>query len=108
MDGITDYEDLERRTSGCATQLAAQRADQIAAQAAIQDQQELLASTTCRRSATTDASRPRSSAAPRATSTRSSRSTRAANDGIEVGMAVVTRAGLVGKVTTACCPTGRT
>ena len=48
--------------------------------------------------------RPRSSARARATSTRSSRSTRARNDGIEVGMAVIDAAGLVGKITDAVLP----
>ena len=57
-----------------------------------------------RRSATTRASRRWSSGRARATSTRSSRSTRARNDDIEVGMAVIAPAGLVGKVTAPVLP----
>ena len=102
--GITQWEEVRDENDRLRDQLAAQRADQIAAQAAIQDQQELLA----------DRDLPALGSYPRITATvvgvRPSNLDqvididKGSNDGIEVGMAVVGPGGLVGKITTPLLP----
>lgn len=102
--GITQWEEVRAENDRLRDQLAAQRADQIAAQAAIQDQQELLA----------ERDLPALGSYPRITATvvgvRPSNLDqvvdidKGSNDGIEVGMAVVAPGGLVGKVTTPLLP----
>lgn len=102
--GITQWEEVREENDRLRDQLAAQRADQIAAQAAIQDQQELLA----------ERDLPALGSYPRITATvvgvRPSNLDqvididKGSNDGIEVGMAVVAPGGLVGKITTPLLP----
>jgi rod shape-determining protein MreC len=102
--GITQWEEVRAENDRLRDQLAAQRADQIAAQAAIQDQQELLA----------ERDLPALGSYPRITATvvgvRPSNLDqvididKGSNDGIQVGMAVVAPGGLVGKVTTPLLP----
>ncbi len=102
--GITDAEELRAENDRLRDQLAAQRADQIAAQAAIQDQQELLAE----RDLPSLGSYPRITAS--VVGVRPSNLDlvitidKGSDDGIEVGMAVVAPGGLVGKITTPLLP----
>lgn len=102
--GITDAEELRAENDRLRDQLAAQRADQIAAQAAIQDQQELLA----------ERDLPSLGSYPRITATVVGARPnnldqvididKGSEDGIEVGMAVIAPGGLVGKITTPLLP----
>ena len=102
--GITQWEDVRDENDRLRDQLAAQRADQIAAQAAIQAQQELLA----------ERDLPALGDYPRITASvvgvRPSNLDqvvdidKGSEDGIEVGMAVVAPGGLVGKITTPLLP----
>lgn len=98
--GITQYEELREQNDRYRDQVAAQRADQIAAQAAIQDQRELLA----------ERDLPALGDYERITATvvgitptnldQVIQINKGRDDGIEVGMAVVGTGGLVGKITT--------
>jgi rod shape-determining protein MreC len=102
--GITQWEDVRDENDRLRDQLAAQRADQIAAQAAIQAQQELLA----------ERDLPALGDYPRITASvvgvRPSNLDqvvdidKGSEDGIEVGMAVIAPGGLVGKITTPLLP----
>jgi rod shape-determining protein MreC len=102
--GITQWEDVRDENDRLRDQLAAQRADQIAAQAAIQAQQELLA----------ERDLPALGDYPRITASvvgvRPSNLDQVVDidkgsaDGIEVGMAVVAPGGLIGKITTPLLP----
>ena len=106
--GITDYEDVLEENQRLRDQIDAQRGDQVAAQAALQDMQELFAANDL----------PFLGDSPRVTATVVGVSpsnldqvieiNKGSDDGIDVGMAVVAGAGLVGKVTAPCCRTGRT
>ena len=97
--GITQWEEVRDENDRLREQLAAQRADQIAAQAAMQDVQELLA----------ERDLPSLGDYPRITAMVVGPSpsnldqvlqiNKGRNDNIEVGMAVVAPGGLVGKVT---------
>lgn len=98
--GITQWEQVRQENDRLRDQLAAQRADQIAAQAAIQDTQELMAE----RDLPSLGTYPRVTA--RVIGARPSnldqivQIDKGRNAGIRVGMAVVGPGGLVGKVTT--------
>jgi rod shape-determining protein MreC len=102
--GITQWEDVRDENDRLRDQLAAQRADQIAAQAAIQAQQELLA----------ERDLPALGDYPRITASvvgvRPSNLDQVVDidkgsaDGIEVGMAVIAPGGLIGKITTPLLP----
>jgi rod shape-determining protein MreC len=98
--GITQWEEVRDENDRLRDQLAAQRADQIAAQAAIQDTQELMAE----RDLPSLGTYPRVTA--RVVGPRPSnldqvvQIDKGRNAGIEVGMAVIGPGGLVGKVTT--------
>jgi len=102
--GITQWEDVRDENDRLRDQIAAQRADQIAAQAAIQAQQELLA----------ERDLPALGDYPRITASvvgvRPSNLDQVVDidkgsaDGIEVGMAVIAPGGLVGKITTPLLP----
>jgi rod shape-determining protein MreC len=97
--GITQYEDIERENEELRAQIDAQRGDQIAAQAVILDHQDLLALNDL----------PSVGDYPTVAAMVVGESpsnldqvieiNKGSNDGIEVGMAVVSPAGLVGKVT---------
>ncbi len=98
--GIMDYQDVKDENDRLQEQLDAQRGDQIAAQAAIQDYQALLATNNL----------PALADYPTVTAMVVGQSpsnldqivdiNKGRNDGLEVGMAVTTSAGLVGKITT--------
>ncbi len=98
--GITDYERVADENERLRDQLDAQRGDQIAAQAAIQDLQELLS----------ERDLPALGDYPVVTAMVVGRSptnldqvveiNKGSRDGLQVGMAVTTSAGLVGKITT--------
>src|SRR5829696_3385808 len=102
--GIMDYEELEQENQSLEEQLEGQRADQVAGQAAIQAYQDLLALNQL------------PSLVDYATVTAAVEGespgnldqvieiNKGRNDNIEVGMAVVSPAGLVGKVTAPLLP----
>jgi rod shape-determining protein MreC len=102
--GIMDYEELEQENQALQEQLEGQRADQIGGRAAIQAYEELLALNQL----------PSLSDYATVTAAVEGESpgnldqiieiNRGRNDGIDVGMAVVTSAGLVGKVTEPLLP----
>lgn len=98
--GITQYEQLREQNDRYRDELAAQRADQIAAQAAIQDQRELLAE----RDLPTLGDHTRITATVVGISPTNLdqvvQINKGRDAGIEVGMAVVGPGGLVGKITT--------
>jgi cell shape-determining protein MreC len=102
--GITQWEDVSEENDRLRDQVAAQRADQIAAQAAIQDQQELLAE----RDLTVVGDYPRITARVVGTTPTNFdqviQINKGSRAGIEVGMAVVAPGGLVGKITTPLLP----
>ncbi len=98
--GIMDWDQVSQENEALRDQLDAQRGDQIAAQAAIQDYQELLAANNL----------PALGDYPVVTAMVVGESpsnfdqlveiNKGKRDGLEVGMAVTTSAGLVGKITT--------
>jgi rod shape-determining protein MreC len=98
--GVVDYPDLKEENERLQAELDAQRGDQIAAQAAIQDEQALLALNDL----------PSLGDFPRVTAMVVGESpsnldqvveiNKGRDDHLEVGMAVTTGAGLVGKITT--------
>jgi cell shape-determining protein MreC len=98
--GIMDWDQVSQENEQLRDQLDAQRGDQIAAQAAIQDYQELLAANNL----------PALGDYPVVTAMVVGESpsnfdqvveiNKGKRDGLEVGMAVTTSAGLVGKITT--------
>ncbi len=102
--GITDYEDVLEENEQLRDQIDAQRGDQVAAQAAIQDYQELLRHNNI----------PFLGDYPRVVATVVGVSpsnldqvieiNKGSNDNIDVGMAVVVDGGLVGKVTAPVLP----
>jgi cell shape-determining protein MreC len=102
--GIADYEDVAQENERLREQLDAQRADQVAAQAAILDYQALLALNNL----------PSLGDYPTVPAMVVGESAsnldqvieinKGRDDGIEVGMAVVSRAGLVGKITAPVLP----
>lgn len=102
--GIMDYEELEQENQALEEQLEAQRSDQIGGRAAIQAYEDLLALNQL----------PSLSDYATVTAAVEGESpgnldqiieiNKGRNDGIDVGMAVVTSAGLVGKVTEPLLP----
>jgi|HigsolmetaAR201D_1030396.scaffolds.fasta_scaffold12997_2 rod shape-determining protein MreC len=98
--GITQWEQVREENDRLREQIAAQRADQIAAQAAIQDTQELMAE----RDLPSLGTYPRVTArviGPRPSNLdQIVQIDKGRNHGIRVGMAVVGPGGLVGKITT--------
>ncbi len=102
--GITDYEDKAEEVERLREQLDAQRADQISAQATLQEHEELLALNNLPALsdyenvvATVVGARPTNI-------DQVIEIDKGRDDGIDVGMAVVSRAGLVGKITTPLLP----
>ena len=102
--GITDYEELEQENLALQEELDGQRADQIGGQAAIQAYEELLALNQLPSlSDYADRDRRRRGGEP-GNLDQIIEINKGRNDGIDVGMAVVTSAGLVGKVTEPLLP----
>ena len=102
--GITDYEQVEEENERLRDQIDAQRGDQVAAQAAIQDYQELLALNDL----TSLGDYPTVVAMVVGESPSNLDQiieiNKGSDDGIEAGLAVTVGAGLVGKVTTPVLP----
>ena len=102
--GITNYEDLAEENERLRDQLDAQRGDQVAAQAAIQDHQELLALNNLASLGDYTSVVARVVGESPNNFDQVFQINKGSNDGIEVGMAVIAVGGLVGKVTAPVLP----
>ena len=102
--GITNYEEVAEENQRLRDQLDAQRGDQVAAQAAIQDYQELLALNDL--PSLGDYPRVQAMVVGQSPSNLDQviEINKGSNDGIDVGMAVTVGAGLVGKITAPVLP----
>jgi rod shape-determining protein MreC len=102
--GITDYEDKAEEVERLREQLAAQRADQISAQATIQEHNELLALNNLPALSDYENVVATVVGASPTNIDQVIEIDKGGDDGIEVGMAVVSSAGLVGKITSPLLP----
>jgi rod shape-determining protein MreC len=102
--GITDYEDKAEEVERLREQLDAQRADQISAQATLQEHEELLALNNLPALSDYENVVATVVGASPTNIDQVIEIDKGRDDGIEVGMAVVSRAGLVGKITTPLLP----
>jgi rod shape-determining protein MreC len=102
--GIVDYEDVAEENERLREQLDGQRADQVAAQAAILDYQALLALNNLPSLGDYPAVPAMVEGESPSNLDQVIEINKGSNDGIEVGMAVVNEAGLVGKVTAPVLP----
>ena len=102
--GITDYEDKAEEVERLREQLDAQRADQISAQATIQEHNELLALNNLPALSDYENVVATVVGASPTNIDQVIEIDKGRDDGIDVGMAVVSSAGLVGKITTPLLP----
>ena len=102
--GITDYEDKAEEVERLREQLDAQRADQISAQATILEHDELLALNNLPALSDYENVVATVVGASPTNIDQVIEIDKGRDDGIDVGMAVVSRAGLVGKITTPLLP----
>jgi rod shape-determining protein MreC len=102
--GITDYEDKAEEVERLREQLDAQRADQISAQATILEYNELLALNNLPALSDYENVVATVVGASPTNIDQVIEIDKGRDDGIDVGMAVVSRAGLVGKITTPLLP----
>ena len=102
--GVTDYEDKAEEVERLREQLDAQRADQISAQATILEHDELLALNNLPALSDYENVVATVVGASPTNIDQVIEIDKGRDDGIDVGMAVVSRAGLVGKITTPLLP----